>query len=78
MKTKQELIREIAKILNVDEKDLGENSALGETANWDSFTHVEILLFIEQTFNIEINEQTIETYTNLSNILKLLNSDFKT
>lgn len=70
-----ELKVRIAKILQISVEDLNAESEIGKTRGWDSFTHVELLLFLEEAFNITLSEASLAYYSKLKNILKLAKKD---
>ena len=62
---------EISKILKISVDELEENAGLGITHNWDSFGQVQIMMFLEDKFDIEIDEDSLEKYSTLENILEV-------
>jgi len=61
----------IASALNCDASTITENSALGNHPQWDSFGHVMLMIALTDTYGIIIDDQTIERYQNVANILVL-------
>lgn len=61
----------VATVLACDPKDLDEHSALGITAGWDSFAYLNILMALEKEYGIELNEETVNRYKVMSEIIKL-------
>ena len=65
----------IAEILSCQVEELDDNSALGLTPQWDSLSHVSIMLFLEERFGIEINEQSLEKYRTMTAIKELFKDE---
>jgi acyl carrier protein len=61
----------VASVLRCRPEELPDDARLGETARWDSFAQLDIMLALEERFGIEINDETIRTYSELRNILGL-------
>jgi acyl carrier protein len=69
----------VAKALEIDVKLINENSAMGETPNWDSLNHVVIIGELEASYGITIPNEDIEKYVTMKAIIglykKLTDSD---
>lgn len=61
----------VAKALEISLAQLDDNSAFGETLNWDSVNHVTIINELEANYGIQIPDSEIENYTTLKAILEL-------
>lgn len=72
MKTPFEVV---AKALEISEDMLNENSAIGETPNWDSLNQVAIIGELEINYGIQIPNENIEKYTNMKSIIDLCDSN---
>lgn len=64
----------IAKALEISVDMLNENSAIGETPNWDSLNHVVIIGELESNYGIQIPNEDIEKYITMKAIIELYNS----
>lgn len=71
---KLNVIMDVASILNVAPNSLNDESKLGSIAQWDSMTHIDIMLYLEKNFDIQINEKSIEFYSEFKNLRALNNS----
>lgn len=71
MKTPFEVV---AKALEISEAMLNENSAIGETPNWDSLKQVTIIGDLEINYGIQISNEDIEKFTNMKSIIDLYDS----
>lgn len=47
---------------------------LKKVPNWDSFNHINLMVAIENEFNIEINPKEVEKILKISDIIDLLNN----
>ena len=61
----------VAKALEISRDEIGENSAMGETPNWDSLNHVVLIGELESSYGIEIPNEDIEKYTTMKSIIQL-------
>lgn len=61
----------VAGLLAVEPATLALNATMISHPKWDSFAHLEILLFLQQEKGIEINEATLSRFSHLANILEL-------
>jgi acyl carrier protein len=71
MKTPFEVV---ASALEISLEILNENSAMGETPNWDSLNHVVIIGELESNYGIQISNEDIEKYITMKAIIDLYNS----
>lgn len=71
MKTPFEVV---ASALEISIEILNENSAMGETPNWDSLNHVVIIGELESSYGIQISNEDIEKYITMKAIIDLYNS----
>lgn len=65
-------IEYIAQIIECDKAELFEESKMYSHPKWDSLGHLSIMVRLEEDFNIEINDETITKYSEISNIAKIL------
>lgn len=61
----------VAKALEISRDEIDENSAMGETPNWDSLNHVVLIGELEISYEIEIPNEDIEKYTTMKSIIQL-------
>lgn len=61
----------VAEALEISTDMLSENSAMGETPNWDSLNQVVIIGELESNFGIQILNEDIEKYTSMKAIIEL-------
>jgi acyl carrier protein len=52
--------------------DVKDSSNLSDFNNWDSMAHVNILIGLEEEFNIEINEEDFLNIRTVEQIIKLI------
>ncbi len=65
-------IEYVAEILECDKTELCETSKMHSHPKWDSLGHLSLLVKLEKDFKIEINDETITKYSEISNIAKIL------
>lgn len=74
MKKKQSSPFEIvANVLDIDVAKLNVKSAMGETPNWDSLKHVELIGELESIYKMQISNEDIEKYVTIKAIIELHN-----
>lgn len=61
----------VAKALEISVDQLDDNSAYGETPNWDSLNHVAIINELEESYGIQIPDSEIENYITMKAINEL-------
>lgn len=61
----------VAGALEIKAELLNENSAMGETPNWDSLSHMVIIGEMENCYNIAIPNEEIEKYTAMRAIIEV-------
>lgn len=68
------IINDLAEILKVSPESLTGECGLGSIAQWDSVAQIDIMIYLEKNYNIEINESSLDIYSTLKNILALENN----
>ncbi|SYZ73779.1 Acyl carrier protein [Candidatus Zixiibacteriota bacterium] len=58
----------IARILDIDTADIVADSGIYRTQNWDSLAQINIILALEEMFEIEIPDDAIEHLTSVAEI----------
>jgi acyl carrier protein len=61
----------VAKALDISVDQLNDDSAYGETLNWDSLNHVSIINELETNYGIQIPDSEIENYLTMRAIIQL-------
>lgn len=69
---KEKLFRIISNILNVPIELIHEESSPDNTENWDSLKHLNLILAIEQEFNVVLTDDEIMRMINVESILEVL------
>lgn len=72
----QEFLNYIAEVMHVDASQLTENTAYGEFEKWDSLMHLQLVMAIEEKYDIEIPIDEIAHIRTLYDFYKYVqNSD---
>lgn len=59
-------VRELmAIIFEVDESEIGENTTPDDIENWDSLRHMNLVLALEEEFNIRFADEVLEQMLSL-------------
>jgi acyl carrier protein len=62
----------LAEALNIPSDQVPPDLAFGDLPQWDSMGHMEVMMFLEQNFGIEINNETIANLTSIPAIQQYL------
>ena len=62
----------MAKTFDIKESQIGNDSSITNVENWDSLSHLRLIVAIEEGFSIKIDEQEIIHMNCYSSIVKLL------
>ena len=62
----------ISEVLNIDKKEINNNSNSGNIKNWDSLANFNILISIEKKFSIKIKTQDYSKLNNVKEIISLV------
>lgn len=62
----------IIEILKVSEEDTHQNLGMDDVANWDSLTHMNLIVAIEDEFGIEISGDDIAEMISFESIKKIV------
>lgn len=60
------------KILKINEKKFKDNIGVYNNANWDSMSHLEILLSLEKKFKIKFTQLEISKLDSYLNIIRII------
>jgi len=60
------------KILKINEKNFKDNIGVYNNANWDSMSHLEILLSLEKKFKIKFTQLEISKLDSYLNIIRII------
>jgi len=71
-KMKDKLFRIISNIMNVPIELINEESSPDNVENWDSLKHLNLILAIEQEFEVILSDEEIIEMMNVQLILEIL------
>ncbi len=60
----------VAKAIGCNPKNISEDSEMYRDYGWDSLGHLNVILAIEQEYGITIDDETVELYKTMHEILK--------
>ncbi len=63
----------VSKVLELEPGVVNENSAMGETPNWDSLNQVAIIGEMEKSYGVSIPDGEIENYATMKAIIEVYN-----
>ena len=69
MDVKNKIKEIMAKILEVSESEIQEDTAIGDIASWDSLSHLRIIAEIEQVFQIRFTPDVLMDLEDFSDIV---------
>lgn len=64
----------VARVLAVEESELGDESNALNTRNWDSLRHIELLLAVETAYEVQFSMPEITSLQKLGDMRDLLRS----
>ncbi len=64
----------LKRVLRVSTEDLKKDLGINDVENWDSLTHMTLIVDIENELNIELTGDEIAEMTSFSRIREILNS----
>jgi acyl carrier protein len=67
------LTRILSEVLRLDEHKITAELAIHQIATWNSLTHIELVVMIEEAFDVQLTEDEIVAMTNVDKIQKILN-----
>jgi len=65
---KQKIKKIMASIFEINIEDIGDNASPENIAVWDSLKHMNLILALEEEFNIELNDEEIVSIFTLNDI----------
>lgn len=68
----ENILNEIAKLMEMDVKDLDINASLDQYGNWDSLVVISTIAAIDEQFNVIIKGSEIESCKTLKEIFELV------
>lgn len=72
MSNKEKLKEILALILKIDVNEINESTSYNVIESWDSLNHMNIILSIEEEFNIKISDEVALDLTSYPLLLKFL------
>lgn len=68
-----ELKKVILSVLHLDDFDLQDETIAPDVPGWDSLTHINIIVKVEQTFNIKFKSYEVLRLKNVGDLQNLVN-----
>ena len=69
---KEKVLKVVSQIMNVPVKELSEDSSPDTIERWDSLQHMNLVLALEQEFNVSFTDQQIIEMMNVALICETL------
>jgi acyl carrier protein len=74
---KDKVLRIISNVMNVPIEQLNEDSSPDNVEKWDSLKHLNLILAIEEEFNVILSDEEIIEMMNVQLILEILKDKIK-
>ncbi len=74
MDTQEHVIQIVAETLNLSTSEINESSAMENLELWDSMAQVNLMMSIEQTFDLELDPEDFMKLNSVSNIVEYLDN----
>jgi acyl carrier protein len=58
----------------LDDIDVDENSTAADVEEWDSLSHIRLIVAIEQNFHIKFKNSEIESMKNVGDLVKAIDA----
>lgn len=71
--SKEEIIDLISSVLDVDKQEILNNPELGDTLEWDSIGHMDIVIGIEEALRINFSAEELKEFLMATDVEKLSN-----
>jgi acyl carrier protein len=65
----ESVIEVVSNILKVSNADLNEKSGLGATSKWDSLNHTNIVLELEEVFDVDFDFDELDKIVSIEKII---------
>ncbi len=62
----EKLINVLSQVLNIPANKINDNTDQEDVASWNSLAHLNLILAVEETFNIRFNTAVIPNLTNVA------------
>jgi len=69
---KSEVLRTIADVLKVE---IDENTMREEVPSWDSLSHIQLIMEVEEAFGVEIPIERVPDIDSVSILLKIIEAE---
>lgn len=73
---RQKALSVVAALLGSDGAALPPDCSMLTWPKWDSYAHLEIMLFLNREHGVELSEENIMRFSTLSSILEILENGF--
>ncbi|MEJ2741348.1 MAG: acyl carrier protein [Gammaproteobacteria bacterium] len=62
----------VALVTKGERSDLTEKSSIVNTPGWDSLAQLDIMMYLEDHYGVEITEESIEKFSSLSAVMDIM------
>lgn len=69
---KEEIVKIIASVLEVDVCDIEMDTAIGDLPEWDSIHHLQIIAELEKVYDIKFNASDLAELEDVSDLISLV------
>jgi acyl carrier protein len=59
-------------VLDVDDLDLRDDLSAGDIEEWDSLSHVRLIVTVERQFKVKFSNSEIESLKNVGDLIRLV------
>jgi acyl carrier protein len=67
----------MSSVFEISDEQINENSSPDTIENWDSLKHMNLVVALEEEFNIEFSDDNITELVNMKLIITVLSDKFK-
>ena len=77
MNTRSEIVKLVSELLKVGSENLKDETVATDVPGWDSLSHAEILLMIEDKFQINFELNDLVTISRFGDLINCVNEKMK-
>lgn len=69
---KEKVIEILSNVMDIDSKKIYEHSSPNSIENWDSLSHMNLIISLEEEFKVQFTDEQIVKMTDLKSIVSFL------
>ncbi len=70
----ERVVEVMSKVLGLERTEISEHTVIGQTNNWDSLTHMNLIIALEEEFNVTLSDDEVVHMVSMPLICRILSS----